>query len=130
MRCRGLSQSRWFCGSKWLTDKLLKTGSIVMGSIAVYFSNSANLSLDMHMQVLFQLQYFCYSEMLSCTAQEVNASQQLRKQPCCGGLTLAADCQVPRHLGLSLYLLNRTWGENSMGSFLQAEVPFRINLLH
>jgi len=92
MRCRGPSQSQWFCGSKWLTYKVLKTGSIVMGSTAVYFSFSANLSLDRRMQVLFQLDYFCYSEMLSCTAQEVNPSQHLRKQPCCGGLTLVADC--------------------------------------
>lgn len=50
-----------------------------------------------------------------CIDQELNPSQQLRKQPCGGGLTLA-NCQVPSQLGLSLPLLNRTWGENSMGS--------------
>ena len=65
-----------------------------MGSIAVCFSNSANLSisLDVHIQVLFQLQYFCCTETLRCIDQELNPSQQLRKQPRCGGLTLA-NCQ-------------------------------------
>lgn len=88
-----------------------------MESISVCFSSSANLSLslDVHIQVLFQLQYFCCSETLRCIDQELNPSQQLRKQPCGGGLTLA-NCQVPSQLGLSLPLLNRMWGENSMGS--------------